>query len=142
MTTTQIKSPTRKILFQMFTDLGPYFRSLRSTETSFFFDSLEVCLDIKKEPVLRSYYGWSLVLIKNELHYNAKRFDGLFNIEGEWVNVQISDANQKIINRSFDLFITRLQTLLTVELGLSSDLLKLFTTHIKSSNIFTPEPIL
>ncbi|MCK5819928.1 MAG: Crl family RNA polymerase assembly factor [Psychromonas sp.] len=142
MTTTQIKSPTRKIIFQMFTDLGPYFRPLRSTETSFFFDSLEICLDIKKEPVLRTFYGWSLVLSKNELHYNTIRFDGLFNIESEWVNVHISDANQKIINRSFNLFITRLQTLLTDELGLSADELNLFPTEIKSSKQSTPEPIL
>jgi hypothetical protein len=49
------------------------------------------------------------------LHFNFKRFDGLYNLAGEWVNAEISDANQKKINSSFEIFIALLQKLLTVE---------------------------
>ena len=34
-------SPSRGRLFKLFTDLGPYFRKLQSTQKSFFFDCLE-----------------------------------------------------------------------------------------------------
>lgn len=119
MTAAIIKNPTRGRLFRTFTALGPYFRRLQSTETSFFFDSLEICLDAEHEPELRLFYGWNLVVTRNESNFDFERHDGLFNIEGEWECAEISKKNQKIIDKSFNLFITRLQTLIILETGLS-----------------------
>lgn len=119
MTAAIIKNPTRGRLFRAFTALGPYFRRLQSTETSFFFDSLEICLDAEHEPELRLFYGWNLVVTRNESNFDFERHDGLFNIEGEWECAEISKKNQKIIDKSFNLFITRLQTLIILETGLS-----------------------
>jgi len=133
MTTSQIKNPTRGRLFQMFANLGPYFRPLRSTDRLFFFDSLEICIDKKQEPSLRTFYGWSLLLNTNELHFNIKRFDGLFNLEGEWVNADVSEKNQQKINQSFELFITHLEPLLTVKLGLSASEFNVSSTPITAS---------
>ena len=119
MTEMIIKNPTRGRLFRTFTALGPYFRRLQSTENSFFFDSLEICLDAEQEPELRLFYGWNLVVTRNESNFDFERHDGLFNIEGEWESAEISKKNQKIIDKSFNLFITRLQTLIILETGLS-----------------------
>ena len=114
-----IKNPSRGRLFRTFTALGPYFRKLKSIETSFFFDSLEICLDAEQAPAMRIFYGWNLVLTRDESRFYFERQDGLYNIVGEWESVKISKKNQAIIDRSFNLFITRLQTLIILETGLS-----------------------
>lgn len=119
MTATITKNPTRGRLFRTFTALGPYFRKLQSTETSFFFDSLEVCLDAEHEPEMRLFYGWTLVVNRTETEFSFERKDGLYNIVAEWENAKISKKNQAIIDKSFNLFITRLQTLIKLETGLS-----------------------
>lgn len=119
MTNSITKKPSRGRLFRSFTALGPYFRKLKSTESSFFFDSLEVCLDAEEEPAMRIFYGWNLTLTRHETSFNFERNDGLFNIVGEWENAKMSKKNQRIIDKSFNLFITRLQALIILETGLS-----------------------
>lgn len=109
--------PSRGRLFKLFTDLGPYFRKLQSTESHFFFDCLEICIDSEKVPEEREFYGWWLVLEKEENSFNYQRVNGRYNIAGDWVIEAISVQNQQQIDKSFTLFIKRLETLIDIETG-------------------------
>ncbi|WP_022940298.1 sigma factor-binding protein Crl [Psychromonas hadalis] len=117
MTATLPLSPSRGRLFKLFTDLGPYFRKLQSTESSFFFDCLEICLDAEKEPENREFYGWWLVVTRNENGFDYERYDGKYNLEGNWVVCKIKKKDQKQLDDSFELFIERLKSLIETQTG-------------------------
>jgi len=117
MTSSLSISPSRGRLFKIFTDLGPYFRKLKSTESSFFFDCLEVCIDDKKEPEQREFFGWWLVVTRSVDGFQFKRCDGRYNLEGDWVICNISKKDKKMLDDSFDLFFERLKSLIDVETG-------------------------
>ena len=118
------KIPSRGRLFKLFTDLGPYFRKQYSTESLFFFDCLEICIDAEKEPEQREFYGWWINLRKNDSAFNYERFDGMYNIEGEWKVVRLSKENKKQTDKSFKLFIDRLEALIVSETGLELNAIK------------------
>ena len=117
MTSALPLSPSRGRIFKLFTDLGPYFRKLQSTDTSFFFDCLEVCVDDTKEPNERQFYGWWLVVTRDENGFNYRRYNGLYNLDGDWFVSKIKKKDQKQIDDSFNLFIVRLQSLIEAETG-------------------------
>lgn len=110
--------PSRGRLYKLFTDLGPFFRKQLSTESLFFFDCLEICLDAEKEPSEREFYGWWLLLRKDENGYTYQRFNGCYNFSGDWVVETLSKKNQLQVDQSFELFIKRIETLLNNETGL------------------------
>ena len=111
--------PSRGRLFKLFNDLGPYFRKSLSTESSFFFDCLEVCINPEKEPEQREFYGWWMIVTKQEECFNYQRFDGIYNLAGDWVAETISSKDQQQLDQSFELFLKRLKILLEIETGLS-----------------------
>ena len=117
MTSDLLLTPSRGRLFKLFTDLGPYFRKLQSTENSFFFDCLDVCVDDTKEPDERQFNGWWLIVTRDENGFDYERYDGLYNLEGDWVVTAITSNDQQILDASFDLFIDRLKSLIEVETG-------------------------
>ena len=110
--------PSRGRLFKLFTDLGPYFRKQQSTESLFFFDCLEICIDSEKVPEEREFYGWWLLLEKDENGFNYKRFDGQYNLTGDWVVETFSAQDQQQLDLAFELFLKRLETLIDIETGL------------------------
>lgn len=110
-------TPSRGRLFKLFTDLGPYFRKLQSTENSFFFDCLDICVNDKKEPEEREFYGWWLIVTRDENGFDYERFDGIYNLDGDWVVTKISKKDQQTLDTSFELFIERLKALIDVETG-------------------------
>ena len=117
MTLSLNTDPSNGRLFKLFTDLGPYFRKQQSTELLFFFDCLEICIDPEKAPEEREFYGWWLELGKNENGFNYKRFDGRYNLAGDWVVENICPQDQQQLDRSFELFLKRLETLIDIETG-------------------------
>lgn len=124
MTEAVKKIPSRGRLFKLFTDLGPYFRKQCSTESIFFFDCLEICVDAEKEPEEREFYGWWINLQKDDAAFNYERFDGMYNIKGEWVLETLSEENKKQTDKSFKLFIDRLEALIVSETGLELNAIK------------------
>ncbi|MFT6985085.1 MAG: sigma factor-binding protein Crl [Psychromonas sp.] len=117
MTLTVRTGPSRGRLFKLFTDLGPYFRKLQSTEFSFFFDCLEICIDSENEPEKREFYGWWLVVTKEENGFYYQRFDGTYNLEGDWVIENICQKDLQQLDNSFELFIKRLEAVINIETG-------------------------
>ncbi len=129
MTSSLPLSPSRGRLFKIFTDLGPYFRKLQSTDSSFFFDCLEVCVDDEKEPEEREFYGWWLVVTRNEDGFDYERYDGIYNLAGDWVVTKIKTTDQKQLDASFELFIERLKSLIDIETGFCLTPLELALTE-------------
>ena len=110
--------PSSGRLFKLFTNLGPYFRKLQSSESSFFFDCLEVCKNAEIEPEEREFYGWWLVVTLNENGFSYERLDGFYNVAGDWVVKNIKKKDKKQLDGSFNRFITRLENLIELETGL------------------------
>ena len=117
MTTSIEKQPSRGRLFKLFTELGPYFRIKKSTESLFFFDCLEICLDAEKELEEREFYGWWVTIEKDDSGYAYRRLDGLYNLAGDWVSKKISVKNKKQLDQSFVLFLEQIAMLLKNETG-------------------------
>ena len=108
--------PSHGRIIKLLTDLGPYYRRLQSTESSYFFDCLEICIDDEKEPEEREFLGWWIVVTNNGDGCHYERFNGRYNLAGDWVAENISAQDLQQLDNSFALFIGRLQSLIEVEL--------------------------
>ncbi|WP_094752366.1 sigma factor-binding protein Crl [Psychromonas sp. CD1] len=119
MTASIKKMPSRGRLFKLFTDLGPYFRKLKSTEDSFFFDCLEVCVDATALPEEREFYGWWAMLYRVDTGFEYERFDGMYNKEGDWVVCKLKKEDKKQVDTAFELFLLKIKTLIEEDTGTS-----------------------
>jgi len=115
MTDTPLKGPSRGRLFKLFTDLGPYFRKLQSNDNKFFFDCLEICVDAKEEPENRVFLGWWLLVTRTENTFEYERFNGLYDLQGNWVAAKINKKQMQQLDKSYELFIEKLNHLIDVE---------------------------
>lgn len=115
MITDEKKKPSHGRITKLLTDLGPYFRRQNSTESSYFFDCLEICVDDKKAPEEREFLGWWLIVKKYEDSFEYERFNGRYNLPGNWEDATIYKKDLQQLDNSFDLFLGRLQTLIEVE---------------------------
>lgn len=64
--------------------IGPYLREPQSEEGHYIFDCLSVCVNDKKSPEEREFWGWWLELDKSEEGFSAKYNTGKYNIDGNW----------------------------------------------------------
>lgn len=117
MSEAPLKKPSRGRLFKLFTDIGPYFRKLQSNEKTFTFDCLEICVDAEEEPENRIFLGWCLSMTRTEDTFTYERFNGLYDIEGNWVKNKINKKEMQQLDASFEVFIEKLKTLVDVEVG-------------------------
>ncbi|ABM04656.1 transcriptional regulator Crl [Psychromonas ingrahamii 37] len=124
------KSPSHGRITKLLTDLGPYFRRLNSTESSYFFDCLEICVDDQKEPEEREFLGWWMIVKKQEDSFEYERFNGRYNLPGNWVDETIYKKNQQQLDNSFELFLARLETLLEVETELPLNLREVVCSEV------------
>jgi len=116
MSDTPLKGPSRGRLFKLFTDIGPYFRKLHSNENKFFFDCLEICVDAEEEPENRVFLGWWLLVTRTDNKFECERFNGLYDLEGNWVTAKINKKQMQQLDKSYELFIEKLSHLIDVEI--------------------------
>ncbi|MFA0544508.1 sigma factor-binding protein Crl, partial [Vibrio sp. 10N.222.52.B7] len=62
--------------------IGPYLREPQSEDGHYIFDCLSVCVNDKKSPEEREFWGWWLELDKSEEGFSAKYNTGKYNIDG------------------------------------------------------------
>ncbi|TEW56684.1 sigma factor-binding protein Crl [Psychromonas sp. RZ22] len=117
MSDTALKGPSRGRLFKLFTDIGPYFRKLQSDEGTFFFDCLEICVDDKEEPENRTFLGWWLLVTRTGNTFQYKRYNGLYDIQGNWVEATINKKQMQQLDQSFTHFTDKLSVLIDNEIG-------------------------
>ncbi|MGF1740977.1 sigma factor-binding protein Crl [Vibrio profundum] len=79
-----IKHPTHYRLMSALKAIGPYFRELQSSEGHYLFDCLSFCIDEKKLPEEREFWGWWLELDKVDGGFAAKYYVGMYDDVGDW----------------------------------------------------------
>ncbi|WP_046223677.1 sigma factor-binding protein Crl [Vibrio sp. ECSMB14106] len=78
------QQPTHYRLLNVLKAIGPYLREPQSKEGHYIFDCLSVCVNDKKSPEEREFWGWWLKLDKSEEGYSAKYNIGKYNTDGNW----------------------------------------------------------
>lgn len=118
MTTTTV-APSHNRLLTRFAAIGPYLRNKKSSEDKYFFDSLSVCVDAKKSPEEREFWGWWLELTPNDDGYQYVYHFGRYDESGEWISEAIPAKYQEEVVATLSSFYTKITTLLTKDFSLS-----------------------
>ncbi|EGQ9673206.1 sigma factor-binding protein Crl, partial [Vibrio parahaemolyticus] len=66
------QGPTHFRLMSKLKAIGPYLREPQSQEGRYYFDCLSVCVDDKKSPEKREFWGWWMDLESIEGGFTAK----------------------------------------------------------------------
>ena len=102
--TSSLKEPTHNRLIVAFKSVGPYVREERCVEGCYLFDCLSVCINDKKAPEEREFWGWWLDISVEEKTLKGKPNIGRYNSQGSWV-VEKPDASVILeIQRTYDVF--------------------------------------
>ncbi|HCE4853618.1 TPA: sigma factor-binding protein Crl [Vibrio parahaemolyticus] len=92
------QGPTHFRLMSKLKAIGPYLREPQSQEGRYYFDCLSVCVDDKKSPEKREFWGWWMDLESIEGGFTAKYHIGKYNKEGKWVSEALP---QKVVEEVY-----------------------------------------
>ncbi|WED21292.1 sigma factor-binding protein Crl [Vibrio sp. JC009] len=110
--TEMVASPTHHRLLSAFRAIGPYLRDPDSVEGSYLFDCLSVCVDDKKSPEEREFWGWWMMLESSSSAFKAVFKRGLYNQEGDWVEEPVPDTAVAEVERTREEFVKKLSKVL------------------------------
>ncbi|USD65860.1 sigma factor-binding protein Crl [Vibrio sp. SCSIO 43136] len=111
-------SPTHHRLLATFKAVGPYLREPLSSETSYLFDCLSVCVDEKQSPEVREFWGWWMEFEPEDNGFTARFRFGLYNQEGDWVEQEIPAEAKEEVNKTRNAFEDKLTKALSDKFGL------------------------
>lgn len=94
------KLPTHFRLLAAFKTIGPYLREEQSKDGYYWFDCLSVCVNDKKAPEKREFWGWWMTLTPTDAGFEAEYHSGRYNLEGDWVGESIPKAAQPEVERT------------------------------------------
>ncbi|WP_087024931.1 sigma factor-binding protein Crl [Thaumasiovibrio subtropicus] len=77
-------TPTHGRLMIKLAAIGPYLRDKRSQKERYFFDSLVSCVNAKKPPEEREFWGWWLILDTKDENFVAQYGFGRYDLSGDW----------------------------------------------------------
>ena len=109
------KIPTHFRLLTSLRALGPYLRESQSKEGFYLFDCLGVCVNDKKSPEEREFWGGWLELEQQENQFAARYRIGKYNSLGEWVDEPLPKKAVADVNRIQNSFHQSLLTMLKNE---------------------------
>ncbi|TMX31961.1 sigma factor-binding protein Crl [Vibrio sp. Hep-1b-8] len=98
------KSPTHYRLLSTLRAIGPYLRESQSTDGMYIFDCLSVCVNDKKSPEQREFWGWWLELEKNGDLFEARYRTGLYDVAGEWKEKALPKKTVEDVTRTQEAF--------------------------------------
>ncbi|MEI8631139.1 sigma factor-binding protein Crl [Vibrio sp. PP-XX7] len=84
-----MKEPTHHRLNIAFRALGPYLREEMYGDGVYLFDCLAVCVDDKKSPEHREFWGWWMELRLDEREFATYYSTGRFDLSGNWVDGEL-----------------------------------------------------
>lgn len=116
------KIPTHFRLLTSLRAIGPYLRESQSREGFYLFDCLAVCVDDKKSPEEREFWGWWLELQMQGQEFAARYRVGKYDKKGEWIDHKIPKDAIAEVNRIQNSFHQKLTELLEKEFGMSISL--------------------
>lgn len=129
--TNKVVSPTHFRLLTALRAIGPYLREPESKEGTYLFDCLSVCVDDKKSPEEREFWGWwmeldSTMTDKVVDSFVAKFQVGMYDKEGNWVAVKVPKKFKQEVARTQEEFLKKLTKVLEERFALE------FTLHDES----------
>lgn len=78
------KTPTHHRLLSVLKAIGPYLREGQCQEGVYLFDCLAVCINDKKSPEKREFWGWWMELTETDSGFEANYQLGRYNVAGNW----------------------------------------------------------
>lgn len=119
----ETKSITHGRLMTRFAQIGPYLRQNKCEENAYFFDCLAVCVNAKKSPENREFWGWWFLLTNTESGFEYTYGFGMYDLKGEWTNDDVPDKATDEVKQSLDDFYGKLKLLcdeLSLQISLQS----------------------
>ncbi|GLO60132.1 sigma factor-binding protein Crl [Vibrio sp. MACH09] len=122
-------APTHFRLLSALRAIGPYLRESDSREGHYLFDCLSVCVDDKKSPEEREFWGWWMELdaapaTESQNSYIAMFRFGIYNQQGDWVAKTLPKAAQVETARTQTEFIAKLDKVLQERFELKMEIAK------------------
>ncbi|MGD8112301.1 sigma factor-binding protein Crl [Vibrio sp. NTOU-M3] len=114
--------PTHYRLLTTLKAIGPYLREGQCNEEQYLFDCLSVCVDDKKSPEEREFWGWWLELVKTDEGFAAKYYTGQYDVSGNWQDLKIPAKIVPEINRTQEVFHQKLVDTLQEKFSLDVNL--------------------
>lgn len=112
------KEATHNRLMAAFKMLGPYLREEQCVNGCYFFDCLAVCINEKKEPEQREFWGWWMELQLDAEAIKAQYQVGRFDLSPHWVIEEPKNTAIDEIVRTQSVFHERLSDMLKTRFGL------------------------
>lgn len=106
-------------LLTRFTQLGPYLRKEKSAEQGYFFDCLSACVNAKKSPDTREFWGWWLELTPKKNGFKYTYTLGKYDSAGLWKNIAVPSKYNQEVKNSLDVFYQKISAFLEGELELN-----------------------
>jgi sigma factor-binding protein Crl len=101
-------TPTHYRLLSALKAIGPYLREGQCREGHYLFDCLASCVNDKKSPEKREFWGWWLELNKKESGFEAKYHKGRYNLAGSWDADAVPKSALSEVKRTQEEFHTKL----------------------------------
>lgn len=120
----QTKSPTHYRLLTTLRAIGPYLRESQSKDGSYLFDCLSVCVNDKKSPEQREFWGWWLELEKRGDVFEARYRSGLYDVTGEWQDKALPKKAVQDVTKTQEVFHQKLLDTLQSEFEISVEIHK------------------
>jgi len=112
------KNPTHYRLLSALKAIGPYLREGQCKEGSYAFDCLAACVDDRKSPEKREFWGWWMELDQTDDGYEAKYYTGRYNLAGNWEVKEIPQKQLEEISQNREEFHKMLEKTLDERFGL------------------------
>lgn len=123
---TKAKAMSHGRLITRFTQLGPYLRKEKSSEEGYFFDCLSACVNAKKTPETREFWGWWLELTRKKNGFKYIYSFGKYDTAGNWKKSAVPSKCTQSVNDSLDVFYQKICVFLEEELQLEISALSSF----------------
>lgn len=120
----QTKSPTHYRLLTTLRAIGPYLRESQSRDGSYLFDCLSVCVNDKKSPEQREFWGWWLELEKRGDVFEARYRSGLYDVTGEWQDKALPKKAVQDVTKTQEVFHQKLLDTLQSEFEIAVEIHK------------------
>lgn len=115
-----LKQPTHNRLIAAFRAVGPYLREEQCTEKLYWFDCLSVCINDKKSPELREFWGWWMTLeFDGESQFTAKYEVGRYDSKNEWSDEKPQASALEEVRRTQRVFHDKLTEMLAERFALT-----------------------
>ncbi|WP_028023658.1 sigma factor-binding protein Crl [Enterovibrio calviensis] len=116
--TEETKNISHGRLLTKFAQLGPYLRQKKCSEDGYFFDCLSACVNAKKPPESREFWGWWMKLTPKKGGFEYAYTFGKFNTEGEWLEENVPNKCVKEVKASLDTFYQKIAGFIEGDLAL------------------------